>query len=300
LKEILILRHTAHGASGATSGGLCGVRRAAVLGCLLAMVAGLGAQARRVVCMAPAFTEICFALGQGGRVVGVTDFCEYPPEARRLASVGGFLNPNREAILRLNPDLVLVVPEEAELAEQLRSLGIRVEVIPLYELSDIAAAMGRIGALLGLPEAGRRLESDWRREIRALASPESAPAGPRTLLVVGRNAGELSNIYVAGPKTFLGELLRRAGGRNAYQGEIRYPSLSLEGIARLDPQVVIELYPGMGLTAGQKARLAGDWRQLPDLSACKSGRVFVLDDPLIAIPGPRVGGILKKLKACLR
>ena len=83
--------------------------------------------ARRVVCMAPAFTEICFALGHGDAVAGVTDYCDFPDAARRLPRVGGFLNLNLEAIIRLAPDLVLLVPEEAELAQRLGALGIRAE-----------------------------------------------------------------------------------------------------------------------------------------------------------------------------
>lgn len=256
--------------------------------------------ARRVVCLAPAFTEICFALGKGDRVVGVTDFCDYPPEATERTRVGGFLNPRRETIVGLRPDLVLAVPEETELAGQLRELGIRSEILPLYRLADIDRAIRKVADLLGDPAAGDRLAGAVATELAALRKSDATARPPRVLLVVGRNWGELSNIYVAAPDTFLGELLDAAGGRNAYTGKIRYPSLSLEGISRLDPEIILELYPGQHLGDEQKAALRHDWDRLPAITAVRKGRIVILDDSYLAIPGPRVAQSVKKIRQCLR
>jgi iron complex transport system substrate-binding protein len=257
------------------------------------------AGARRVVCLAPAFTELCFALGLGDRVVGVTDFCDYPPEAARRTRVGGFLNPRRETIVSLRPDLVLAVPEETELAEQLRQLDIRSEVLPLYRLADIDRAIRAVAGWLGDPAAGERLAGQVSAELAGLRPSGGGAKSPRVLLVVGRNWGELANIYVAGPDTFLGELLEVAGGRNAYTGKIRYPSLSLEGISRLDPEVILELYPGQHLGVDQKASLRHDWDRLPGIAAVRRGRIAILDDAYLAIPGPRVAGSVRKIRQCL-
>lgn len=255
--------------------------------------------ARRVVCMAPAFTEICFALGHGDAVAGVTDYCDFPDAARRLPRVGGFLNPNLEAIIRLAPDLVLLVPEEAELAQRLGALGIRAEVLSLYTLADIERAMRVVARRLGDPAAGEALARSWRRELQAVARERSADAAPRVMVVVGRNPASLNNVFVAGPKTFLGELVQLAGGRNVYQGKVRYPSLSLEGIAHADPEVIVEMYPGMKLDAAQMAALARDWDRLPALAAVRSRRVHVLDDAYLAIPGPRAVAIARALRECM-
>ena len=255
--------------------------------------------ARRVVCMAPAFTEICFALGHGDAVAGVTDYCDFPDAARRLPRVGGFLNPNLEAIIRIAPDLVLLVPEEAELAQRLGALGIRAEVLSLYTLADIERAMRVVARRLGDPAAGEALARTWRRELQAVARERSAGAAPRVMVVVGRNPASLNNVFVAGPKTFLGELVQLAGGRNVYQGKVRYPSLSLEGIAHADPEVIVEMYPGMKLDAAQMAALARDWDRLPALAAVRSRRVHVLDDAYLAIPGPRAVAIARALRECM-
>jgi ABC-type Fe3+-hydroxamate transport system substrate-binding protein len=89
------------------------------------------------------------------------------------------------------------------------------------------------------------------------------------------------------------------GGRNIYGGSIRYPSLSLEGIAQADPEVIIEMYPGMRLDAGRKAALASDWERLPGLAAVRGRRVHVLDDSYLAVPGPRAVEIARTLRACM-
>ncbi len=256
--------------------------------------------ARRVVCLAPAFTEICFALGKGDRVVGVTDFCDYPPEATERTRVGGFLNPRRETIVGLRPDLVLAVPEEAELAGQLRQLEIRSEVLPLYRLADIDRAIRRVAGWLGDAAAGGRLAGALAAELAGLRKADAAARPPKVLLVVGRNWGELSNIYVAAPGTFLGELLEAAGGCNAYAGRIRYPSLSLEGISRMDPEIILELYPGQHLGDGQKAALRHDWDRLPAITAVRKGRIVILDESYLAIPGPRVAQSVRRIRQCLQ
>ena len=255
--------------------------------------------AHRVVCLAPAFTEICFSLGKGDHVVGVTDFCDFPPEAAERTRVGGFLNPRRETIVGLRPDLVLAVPEETELAGQLRQLGIRSEILPLYRLADIDRAIRQVAGWLGDSAAGDRLAGTLTAELAGLRKADAAARPPKVLLVVGRNWGELSNIYVAAPDTFLGELLEAAGGRNAYTGRIRYPSLSLEGITRMDPEIILELYPGQHLGDGQKAALRRDWDRLPAVTAVRKGRIVVLDESYLAIPGPRVAQSVRKIRQCL-
>lgn len=266
---------------------------------VLPLRAGTPPARRKVVCMTPAFTEICFGLGCGERVVGVTDFCDYPPAALKKPRVGGFLNPNMERIVTLQPDLVLLVPEEESVAERLKSLGIETAILPLYSLEDITAAVRRIADLLGVKAAGQALTDRMRREVRRAAADHPVTGHPSVLLIVGRNLGDLSNIYVAGPGTFLGELLRAAGGRNVYRGDIRYPTLSLESLAELNPDVIIELYPGLSLSSADKRRLIGNWARLDYISAVRRHRVYILDDSFIVVPGPRIARTLAVFRRCL-
>lgn len=260
---------------------------------------GRGVPVRRIVSMAPALTEICFAVGAGDRLVGVTDFCTYPPAAALLPRAGGFLNPNLERILTLQPDLVLLVPDERELKGQLDNLGVPTLVVPVYTMEDIFRAIVSVGTAAGCEPGGRAVAAALKEALGKLSREIPAAPRPGVMLVVGRNFGELANIYAAGRRTFLNELLEFAGGRNVYEGSLVYPTLSMEGIAALAPEVIIELYPGLGMSAAQKKALAGDWNRVPFLPAVRDRRVFVLDDSYLSIPGPRLVEIVKRFKTCL-
>ena len=243
-------------------------------------------QVRRVICMSPAYTEICFALGQGNRLVGVTDFCSYPPEVERLTRIGGFLNPDLELIVRLKPDLVLTAPEQPELRKSLNQLGIATLEVPVHNFAEIRAGIRTIARALQAEPAGEALVRAFAQGVGALPLPPGARR-PRVLLVVGRTIGDLSGVYVAGRGTFLSEVLASAGGENAYEGAILYPNLSLEGIASLNPDVILELRPGESLSPEARVQAVEDWKQLPFVGAVKNGRVFLLTDSCIDIPGPR-------------
>ncbi len=243
-------------------------------------------QVRRVVCMSPAYTEICFALGKGDLMVGVTDFCSYPPEVKRLTRVGGFLNPNLELIVRLKPDLVLTAPEQPELRKNLNQLGIATLEVPVHNFAEIRAGIATIARALHAEPAGEALARAFTRGVGALPLPPGERR-PRVLVVVGRTIGDLSSVYVAGRGTFLSEVLASAGGENVYEGSILYPNLSLEGIAGLNPDVILELRPGESLSPEARVRAVEDWKQLPFVRAVREGRVYLLTDDCIDIPGPR-------------
>lgn len=272
----------------------------ALLGCWLA--AGsvkAGEPVRRIVSMVPSLTEICFELGCGEKLAGVTDYCQYPPAARKLPRLGGLLNPNLERLAGLQPDLVLLSPDEKRLADQLAGLQIRTLTVPVRNLAELRQAYTTLTTALDAGPAGLAARQRLDDGLRQAAAPAGSVHRPVVLLVVGRTPGELSNIYAASPRTFLGELLELAGGRNAYEGSLLYPSLSLEGISRSAPEVILELVPGLDLPPGRRAELARDWIDLPGVPAVRQRRVFLLDDDFISIPGPRVVKTLQRFRQCL-
>jgi len=254
---------------------------------------------RRVISLAPALTEICFALDFGERVVGVTDFCRYPPAAMQKPAVGGLLNPNLEHIVTLQPDLVLLVPEERPVGEQLQRLGIPGLEVPLYRIADTRAAMVAVAAALGDRARGERLAGEFQAQLDRIARQAPADAPPAVLMVVGRDAAELGGIYAAGRRTFLSELLTLAGGRNACATDIRYPDVSLEGIATMNPEVIIEFWSGVGLTTDQRRQLKADWQRLRQVTAVRTGRIYILDDAALTIPGPRIPAAVERIQQCL-
>jgi len=246
----------------------------------------------RILSMAPCITETLFALGLGDRVVGVTRFCRYPPEAAEKRKVGGFLDPSYETIASLEPDLALILPEHENLRRFLAELGIRFVVVDDKTVSDILETIRRVGSLCGVEARADSLVSELRARIDAVRTRTAGGDGPRVLVSIGRSpgSGTLGGIYIAGRNTFYDELLMYAGARNACGGiDIPYPVLSSEGLLDLDPDVVIEL----AHEPGQEREFLKDWRSLPELKAVKNGRVHVLSGDYLFIPGPRFVLILE-------
>src|SRR5262249_5130673 len=169
------------------------------------------ASARRIVSLAPNITEILFALGLGDRVVGVTEFCNYPPEALRLPKVGGFVNPNAEVILALHPDLVVATPNVGNktFVERLIAVGARVVVVQARNVAEIDPAITAIASAAGVEEAGRGLVARIHRDLeRATARVASLPP-KKTLFCI-----QVEPLVVAGPGSYPGDLIELAGGEN--------------------------------------------------------------------------------------
>jgi len=193
-------------------------------------------QVLRVVTLAPSLSEIVLALGAGDRLVGITRFDDDPRTAK-IARIGGYNDPQPEAVLAVHPDLLLAepAPENRGPVETLARLGIPVEAFPLSTVANIEEAIVGIAQLLGLADRGRAVRDfieQARREARASARGKKPV---RTLLVFG-----LDPLVVAGPRGFAGELLEDAGGENAAgANDLAFPRMSAEAAVRAAPDVII-------------------------------------------------------------
>jgi len=242
----------------------------------------------RIVSCSPSLTEIAFALGAGDRVVAVSDHCDHPAAARKLPRVGPFLSPRVETILGARPDLVLLHHVHGDVDRTLGRAGVRTLRVGLDSIADVLAAVRSVGGALGRePQAEDLVTSIERELIRVGTAPPR-----RVLLVVGRDPGTLRNLFVAGPGTYLDELLGRIGAKNAlFDAPTAYPRISTEIIVSRAPDVIIEaLHPG----ADPKRALA-DWGQLASVPAVRNGRVHVVSDRLFVTPGPRLPQTLTSL-----
>jgi iron complex transport system substrate-binding protein len=245
---------------------------------------------RRIVSMVPSLTEVVYAVGRGERVVGVTDFCAYPREVLTVPRLGGYFDPNYEAILALAPDIVLTMPEQAELRRGLAVLGIRAAEVNQRDIAGILNSITIVGRLCDAAAEAAALRADLEARLRAVTAKTQGLGRPRVLVCVGRpvGSGRLEEIYVAGTRTFYDEVLTRAGGVNACRATTAdYPTLSAEGVIGLDPDVIIDLIPD-----GEKRGVRGqdaviEWNVLASLAAVKHGRVHALTDDFVTIPGPR-------------
>jgi len=250
----------------------------------------LAAPARRIVSLAPATTELVFALGLGGRLVGRTTWCDWPPAAHEIPDVGNGISPNVEAIVARRPDLVLVYPSEANRAAvaQLTALGIPTAVLAQDALADWRRTARWIARAGGVPARGDSLVRAVDSALAAVRAPDAA-SGPRVFIAVDENPP-----IAIGAGSFLSELLTLAGARNAFS-DLRTPSavVSLEAVVARDPDVVLVLGPD-SVTRAVGARPG--WRAIP---AVRTGRVVAVDGSAFDRPSPRLPDAVRILEARL-
>ncbi len=243
----------------------------------------LARRPERIVSLAPSNTEILFALGLGERVVGVTDYCDYPPEAKAKEKVGGFRDPSIEKIVALKPDLVLATGGvQRETVAQLEKLGVPVFVLDPRTVDGVLGSIRTVARLAGIPAAGEPLAESLQRRIDAVRArtaglPEDAR--PAVFYEVWPD-----KLRTAGPGSFIHDLIELAGGRNvaADTGQ-PYPEFSVESLVAADPAVIITPFEQTARDLAQGRRPG--WQ---GIRAVREGRVVVVDQDLVSRPGPRL------------
>jgi iron complex transport system substrate-binding protein len=261
-----------------------------------------GAAPARIISCAPNLTEMLFALGAGPRVIGVTRFCQFPPEARDRPPLGDLYQPNLEAIVAARPDLIVLVPGNRKVLDFFagKAEPTILETNACETIAEIQATIRRLGAAVGAPARGDSLVAAIDAGLEAVRAAHAGVAPVRYLLILGHAEGALEQIYVVGPPTYLGELMEMVGGVNVVDAALgRYPIVTREAIVAMNPDVVLERHLGGTATDEQKARTVALWNQLPTLSAVRNGRVRVLDDDHVTINGPDLVNTAWTLSAAL-
>jgi iron complex transport system substrate-binding protein len=261
---------------------------------LMACVVALPAQTKpqRIVSTSPSITETLFALGLGDKVVGVSQFCNYPPEVRKLPKVGSYIRPDPEAIARLAPDLVVLERESTQLTERLNVLRIPFIQVPHATLEDIYTEIQLIGTAAGVQDRSAALVAQIIGSLAAIQAKAKAMPSPRVLVIVDRQQGTLNNLIAVGPNNYVNQILEIAGGTNvlAKAGLPEYPRISLETVLRENPDVIIDI---SGTQETEEARRASRlstlalWGQYRDLAAVRTGRVYAGTTDSLVVPGPR-------------
>lgn len=241
---------------------------------------------QRIVSLAPGITETLFALGLGPSVVGVTRYCAYPPEAARLPHVAGFGEVNFEGVLRARPDLVVLPEDRVRDRMYLERMGLPVLMLDTLSLPGLLRTITLLGKDTGHEAQAQALRAGLERALAKAKAAAEGKTRPRVLFAVMRadlESGGITEINVVGHDGFYSELIKAAGGQNAYTGNLPFPRLSREAILFLDPEVIVEVIPGGSNPEGARR----DWQSLSSVSAVKTGRVFVLTDQAHTVPGPR-------------
>ncbi len=242
----------------------------------------LPAAPRRIVSLVPGVTEILFAIGAQDALVGVTDFCDYPPEARRKTRVGDMLAPNLETLVSLRPDLVVATRSgnREETFDQLKRLGLPVYLVDPVSVGDVLRLVEGLGDLTGHRDGASAVAAALERRITAVRERVAGRPHPRVLYVLWPEP-----LIVPGRGSLVSELIASAGGESvtADQGQ-GYPRMSLEAAVGRAPEVIILARHGAG--TGPAAR--EQWQRLESLPAIRSGRLYAADGDLLHRYGPRV------------
>lgn len=236
---------------------------------------------QRIISLAPNHTEVLYALGLDDRVVGVTEYCNYPPEAAEKPKVGDFVNTDLELVVGLEPDLVLATTMHmAETVPAIQNRGIAVFVLDPQSVASVLDEISTLGQITGQEEAADALVADIQTRIDAVQ--EKVKDAPR-LKVFWELGPEL---FTVGPDTFVNDLIVLAGGENvAADADTPWPQLSVEAIILKDPDVIVLADHNYGQTAEMVKERPG-WE---DIGAVKEGNIIeIVDDDIVSRPGPRL------------
>jgi len=254
--------------------------------------AAVAAEVQRVISLAPSVTETIFALGFGDRLVGVSVYCDYPPEAQRIDRVGTFLTPNVEAILAKHPDVIIAVPTPGNQSavEALRHMGLNVVLVDPNTVAEIEDSLVTVARALGHEEAGHALVARLEARLAAVRARVADAAERKVLMVVGQTP-----LVVVGSGTFQDELIRMARGINlAANAGGPWPHLSLEFVIAAAPEVIIDTTMGNEERVGAAAALEF-WSAFPTIPAVRDRHVFGFKAYEILRPGPRIAEALEAM-----
>jgi iron complex transport system substrate-binding protein len=235
-------------------------------------------------------------------VAGVTRYCAHPPVVSELPKVGGHLDPNFEAIVSLEPDLVVAIPSSRENWLRLEALGLQVLEIDQHDVSAVLDSISKVADACGVSDRGRKLRSEIEGRLTEIGSAVAGAGRPRVVVVVGHQTGggPVRSVWAAGSDTFYDGVIRLAGGVNAVSdGVARYPELSREGLASLDPDVVLDVIAGLEERHLDSEGLRRQWMHLTEMRAVREGRVHILEGGEMVVPGPRLPEMVEAMAQAL-
>lgn len=243
---------------------------------------------QRIVSLLPSLTETVCELGQCHRLVGVDRYSNHPASVRALPKVGGGIDPNIEAIVALKPDVVLMATSSRGV-QRLEALGLKVLAMEPKSSADAQRVMGKLGQLLGVPDADRI----WRAiDAGVMAAAQSLPPGARPLRVYYEvSAGG----YAAGTQSFIGEMMARLGVQNILTPDLGpFPRINPEYVVRANPDLIM-----IGVRNVQGMEQRPGWR---GMRALREQRVCVFteaESDVLVRPGPRMAEAARVMARCI-
>lgn len=253
----------------------------------------------RIVSLAPSITETLYALGCGNKVVGVTQYCKFPPEATLKPKVGGLLDTNFESIYKLDPDLVILLSTDVTQKPQFDKMFLATLEVGTNSIEEVLDGIRLIGITLKKKDEAQVLIDGIQEKIKIVRMKTQHLAKPKVLIVFWRAMGEgtVREAYIAGSDKFHNQLIEYAGGQNAYQAAhpVISPLVSAEGILKMDPDFIIEVMSVDEMSGLSNEEVIKDWGNLSVLKAYQHKHIFILNKSYMGIPGPRFVNVIEDI-----
>lgn len=242
----------------------------------------------RIISLAPSITEMVFAAGAGDRLVGVTSYCNFPAEAKKIQKVGDTQTPNIESIVALKPQLVLVstASQLEAFASMLERQQIAVFVLDVKKLDDVPDRMRRLGDIFLTKEPAYVAASEFERRVRAIETAKRPSERPKVFLQISNEP-----LFTVGNDSFMTELIERAGGTSLTKDiSGGYPKISKETALAMDPDVII-------LSDSEDNKEPNV--VLNNSKAVKNGRIIRVNADILSRPGPRLADAVEQIAGSL-
>lgn len=258
----------------------------------------VSSEPQRIVSLAPSNTEVLFALGLGDRIVGVTDFCNYPAEALEKSKIGGFSTVSIERVVALHPDLVIASPgNNQEAVDRIKDLGIPVYFADAQNLAGIYATFEKLGYITGTSDKASEIITELKaREEKVRKEGEALTKKPIIAHVIWYDP-----IYVSGKGTFQDELIQIAGGLNAFSDKNSHAIANIEEFISKKPDIImVNSGSGMGSDKTDILEYFMTEPRLSGLSAIASNKTIMVDSDIADRAGPRLWDLLEEIAPKIR
>lgn len=247
----------------------------------------------RIISLAPSITEILFYLGLGNKVTAVTDYCDYPEEARHKRKIGWIISPDVEKIISLKPDIVFATAEgnRSDIVDTLERVHIRVYVLDPHTIEDVLREIISIGEITGREKPAKKRVNELSRRINTIKKKVNIKHKENERFPIKNLRNDkirvlylisTEPIVSAGPGSFIHDIINSSGGVNILaQSPVRYPRVEMEEIVLRDPEVII--------VSADSSDIKKPWKKRwGSISAVKNDRIYTIDPDIISRPGPRI------------
>lgn len=270
-----------------------------VLASVFCVVTSLAGPCERLISAAPSVTELVYRVGLGDRLVGVTRFCRFPPQATLKQSIGGFLDPNLEQIAALRPTKVLLLAEQDFLRKQLETLGVATVRMDHRGIEGIRESYTIMGRVCEISEIADRELAAFDAAIERVQKVVNGAPAVKTLFVVGKTmrGRTMTSAYVSGTDGYYFSILPLVGALPAYDGNtISLPTLGSEGMKSISPEAIVDIIDRDDSIAHlSDAEMMEAWSQFRGVSAVDNKKVLIVRDDYASVPGPRAPLLIEKI-----